>query len=354
MSQETPNKNLKRILADRAKAAVRFISFHIFSRLWKIVPRSLFFNDIPNVGVALTRICNANCTFCTYQLLDKDGRKAMSTDVFEKVLEEIKKNPGINIQLSPNLGEPGLAPRLMEKIKAMRQAGANKIEITTNATTLHKIGIDRFLNEGPDVINISTSGFNKEMYERVYRHSGYENMKNNLVELLTTNAQREKRKVINIWLRGDIEFEEHDKFPEMQIAKEYATEIGTMTGVDSWNGEISQDMLTGNMQIETDVPEITRRPCGQLTSIAVHPDGGMHACACRNIYEAKDMYLGNIEETGLRAANQNVGKIFDRWERGIIPKLCKSCCMYDDAANQVLGTFVKRATRKIVGKNIHR
>jgi radical SAM protein with 4Fe4S-binding SPASM domain len=271
----------------------------------------------------------------------------MPTKVFDRVLQEIRKNPRIDIHFSPNVGEPILAPQFLGKVKALREAGCGEIECTTNGITLHKIGIPEFLEYGPDIINISTAGFDKDMYERIYRVEGYEDMRRNVLSLLQENKKRARRKVVNIWLRGDIELTKQLESPDMKIIKEYADGIGHMEEVDPWSDMITQEMLTGSMKLQARGPKLTKRPCEQLASIAIHPDGGVHACACRNINEEREMYLGNIMETDLQTAYQNLNKVFDKWERGDTPSLCKSCYMYSDPAKRVLGYTVRNVRHAI-------
>jgi len=80
-------------------------------------------------------------------------------------------------------------PNFIEKIKRLRRGGVEYIEMTTNALYLHKIGIDTLLSDGPDVINISFAGFDKDMYERDFRVKHYERTRDNILGLLRENQK---------------------------------------------------------------------------------------------------------------------------------------------------------------------
>ena len=327
-------------LGEDLKGMVRSFSSDVAKMIWPLVPRRLFLNRIDRVCFALTRKCNAACTFCAYQFLENRFKRAMPNEVFDTVIEELKRNSISEVMLSPDLGEPLLAPNLIDKLKAIKKTGVETIELTTNGILLNMVGIDDIL-EYTDIINISFAGFDEEMCKRVYRISKYQQIKSNVLDLLVKNSERKKPKFIRIWLRGDIEVAEQLSFPEIDIVRKHADELAVMTEVDSWNGKITQEMLTGTMKLQAEVPITTKRPCLILENITIHPDGNIHACSCRNINNDMDLYLGNIKEISLRKAYDNIGTIYNKWENGYIPLICQSCYMYNDPANSILGA-VKR------------
>ena len=92
----------------------------ITKQFWSILPRFLYLGKSPQVlNLALTRLCNINCVFCPYQLLKKGDKIHMSDQLFAKVLHAIENSKVSEVQLSPNLGEPLLAPNFINKIKAL-------------------------------------------------------------------------------------------------------------------------------------------------------------------------------------------------------------------------------------------
>jgi len=319
------------------RKTLRAIVSSLVKITWPLIPDSFFLGKINILGIALTRICNSNCIFCPYQFISKDKKIPMSNEVFNAVINNIKKFKIQSVMLPPDVGEPTSAPDFMQKIKAMRIAGVKNIQCTTNGTLLHKIGIKRILEDGPDQINISTAGFSEDMYRRVYRSNLYENMRANILALLEENKNREKPAIINVWLRGDEKKARLLAAMEMKIVMESASEVCIMNEVDPWNGMIHQNMLSGSLKIQEDFPILTHRPCAVLKQINIHPNGDINACSCRNMGQDPDLYLGNIMEVDLMTAYQRIKKIFSQWREGKVPNICKKCYMYSDIADRSLG-----------------
>ncbi len=61
----------------------------------------------------------------------------MSDSLFELVLRRIEQAKIEEVMLSPNIGEPLIAPNFIEKVKSLRAVGIKKIELTTNALFLY-------------------------------------------------------------------------------------------------------------------------------------------------------------------------------------------------------------------------
>lgn len=299
--------------------------------LWLLIPQAVFLGKLRRICVELSSICNANCVFCAYQFFPKNRvKKFVPENIFKQVVQEVKAAKIQEIMLSPDLGEPTLVPGFIDKIEAFRVAGVQKIALTTNAIVLHKIGIDAFLERGPDVINISTTGFDEAMFRRIYRCQGYETMRENVIELLEKNSRLAFPREINIKLRSDIPVKKVRSLPEMGIITSLANDVRWMTTVDSWNGRIKQKMLPGILHIQTLRNKLSRRPCGILLSIVIRVDGGVHACSCRNIGNDPDLFLGNLVEQGLLACYRKLEDVIKNWKQGKIPGVCKTCDMYND------------------------
>lgn len=326
---------------------LRTLIDYIFKIIWPLIPRSIYLGNILHINVALTRVCNANCIFCAYQFIENENKTSMSDEIFNLVIENIRRFSIPAVMLSPDVGEPLLAKDFMGKIKTLRKVGVRSIECTTNGIVLNHIGIDNMLEDGPDQINISTAGFNEDMYKRIYRSDKYNWMRDNVIELLKANSLRKKKKIINVWLRGDVDIKELLCAPEMNVVMELANDVCVMNEVDPWNGKIRQGMLTGNLKIQTSFPKVNYRPCRQLIEIAIHPNGDVHACSCRNMGEDPDLHLGNITEDNIYDIYQRLNRIFYAWEKKKFPKICHRCFMYIDPATSILGRIRQLITELI-------
>jgi len=319
-------------------AVARTVSSSSARLLWNLIPRGIYLgSSARTLYLAITRICNANCVFCPYQFEDKQDKKHMPEPLFEKIAGEIAAAGIRRVMLSPNLGEPLLAPRFIEKVETLRASGARSIEVTTNGTLLHQIGTERMLKEGPDKINIYFPGFDKAMYERLYRRPLYGQTRANILQLLRMNRTLAHPREIQIWLRGDVPVDELLGVPEMAEVKRLADAVSVMTEVDNWMGRIKEDMLPPGMKIQKEAPAISRRPCTEAFHLTVHPDGDIHLCPCRNIFKDPKLHIGDARHMTLAEALSSIPEVLNRWESGDIPRICKGCSMYGDPADGILG-----------------
>lgn len=324
------------------KALSRMLIAECIKPLWSYIPRPAYINrSTARLGIALTRICNIRCCFCPYEHIDDPYRINMSENVFERILMNLRQTPIKYVMLSPDLGEPFLVPDVVSKVRVLRECGVRTIEVTTNATRFHSVGVESILEHGPDIINISFPGFEKRMYERICGKPYYEQTRTNILDLLHRNAERGRPKLVNFWLRGDMDADALSSFPEMLEVRQLADDICMMTEVDDWLGMIGQEMLPPGMMLQTQRPSITRRPCVKLFDLTVHPDGNIHLCSCRNILRDPDLQIGNIMDLSLDAAFSKAGEVLSRWEKGVIPKICYKCSMYCDPAVEFAGRFRK-------------
>lgn len=340
----------KQNIKDFIKSGLRPIAATVIKSLWRWVPRSIYLGTSPvRLVLAITRKCNANCVFCVYQFAREEDKVHMSDSMFELVLERIRQARIERVMLSPNIGEPLIAPNFIDKLKKLRAVGVKHIEVTTNALLLHKIGLREMLINGPNKINISFAGFDKEMYERDYRVRHYERTRDSILELLRINKTLDTKREINLQLRGDLPTETLLAAPEMKEVIQLANDVNTMTEVDNWLGLITEDILPKGYILQKEAPKITRRPCVQLWDLTVHPDGDIQLCSCRNVFGDPKFHIGNIKEMILLEAHEKIEEILREWESGNIPTMCKTCSMYCDPANGLVGR--RRAIRQKNHKN---
>ena len=323
------------------KRVVRQVIAAFAKPFWKLIPRSLYMDVSSQVlTLALTRKCNIDCVFCAYQYAPKEDKVHMKDDIFQIVLKSIKEAKIRNVMLSPNIGEPTLVPHFFEKLKALRDAGVNFIEMTTNGSLLHRVGIERMLKEGPDQINISWIGFDKELYERDARPGspkGYEQTRANVLDILRMNQQLGRPKTINIRLRGDFGLDKLLAQPEMAEVRELADELAYMNEVDDWLGVITEKDLPEGYKLQKVKAPLRKRGCMMLYSLTVHPKGDIQVCACRNIFDDPGLHIGDIRSMSLVEAYAAIPKVLDKWEAGEFPESCRKCSMYQDPAYGIMG-----------------
>jgi MoaA/NifB/PqqE/SkfB family radical SAM enzyme len=217
----------------QAKIIIHKAGQFLLKPIWNYLPKWAFYESL-NLVIILTKICNANCIFCVYQFLPNSERIHMLDKVFSRVIEDIKRVGILSVHLTSMGGEPTLAPSLLEKIKRLRQAGVRTIALTTNAILLDKIGIEQFLESGPDIINISTTPFDANMYRRIFRSEQFERMRSNVINLLTQNKCRHKPRRITIGIRSDIPKEDVLAMPQTQRLIALADKVDITEAYGDW------------------------------------------------------------------------------------------------------------------------
>lgn len=320
-------------IKQRLKDSIRAAGVPLAQRLWNHLPDKAIKPTVPVLGIALTRICNTDCTFCAYQFLDKSERISMKDELFEKLVAEIPRMGITTVELAPNLGDPLIAPRFLDKLDKLRAAGVTRITMSTNGVLLDKIGIDAYLERGPDVLYVSTSAFDEEMYKRLYRSDQYKRMRRNVLELFRKNhaLPPERRKPSGLRIRSDKPPTDFMNSPDMVELEAIVDLVEWNSAYADWGGLIKPSMLTGNMVFEKMVPH-ENRPCAQLYYVVVHPDGEILACSCRNVHHDPDMSLGYLSEIDLRTAWDRLERVTTAWKNGKMPRTCATCTMYNDPA----------------------
>jgi radical SAM protein with 4Fe4S-binding SPASM domain len=281
----------------------------------------------------LTNLCNANCVFCPYQFQERP-KEFMSDEVFFKAVSDFVAIQGGSVSLTPIVGDPLIDPKFLERVRYLRsQPAVDRIFVTTNAILLDKFGFEEILTSGITTINISTSGFDKESYQRIYRSSSYERMKKNVTRLVEENARLGSPVNVAIGLRTDRPLETVMKDADFQPILKHNPPIDFTWSFTSAGGRISLEMLPPGMKLRK--APAKSEPCTSLyNGPIVLPDGQVLACSCVAAMDAiADLRIGNIREESLLEIY--CGKVMKELREqfrpgGALNATCAKCEMYRD------------------------
>ena len=281
----------------------------------------------------LTNICNANCIFCPYQYQER-ATGFMSDQVFEKAVNDYVNINGGSIGLTPIVGDALIDPKFLDRVEYLRGLPEiDRIFLTTNAILLDKHGIREVLTSGLTSIMISTSGFDRESYQRIYRSPAYERMKANVTQLVEENERLGAPVHISICLRTDRPLDQVMRDPDFQPILRHKPTIDFAWSYRSVGGRITREMLPEAMQFRN-VPA-KKEPCGSLYNGAmVLIDGTVVACACIAAMDAvPDLRIGNILENDLLEiyASEAMRGLRDQFRPGgALNATCAACDAYQD------------------------
>lgn len=351
---------MNKVFLDKALRVVKRKADAYAGRLYSIQPTLAAMSARPfELHLELTNLCNANCIFCPYQFQTRDVQ-FMSDDVFRKAVQDFVSIGGGSVGLTPIVGDALIDPKFLERVKYLRShKEIDRIFLTTNAILLDKHGIDEVLRSGVTSMTISTAGFDKDMYERVYRSQSYERMRRNVLDLVKQNADLDQPINITIGLRADRPLDEVMKYPDFQPILEHYPLIDFTWSFTSANGRITRDMLPTTMKLR--VVKSRNESCVQLyNGPIVLPDGTVMGCSCVASMDAiADLAIGNIMGSSLLEVwtNGRMKSLRASFANGTLNDTCNSCDMYRDLELYRMSEGRKRADlnrQRGQGQVVHR
>ncbi len=278
----------------------------------------------------LTNLCNAKCIFCPYQFQERET-EFMSDKVFYKAVKDYTDIGGGSVMLTPIVGDALIDPKFLERVRYLRSIKCiDRIKIVTNGILLDKHGIEEILNSGLTEIDISTAGFDEEMYTRVYRSNAYKRMKTNVEKIVELNSKKKEPILITIALRSDRPLKEVLQDKDFQPILKYNPIIDFTWSYSDSGGRITKEMLSPNMKLRKLIKHSL--PCVNLfNGPIVLPDGIVMACSCSTAMDAtNDLGIGNIMDSTLLEIWRSHKMLELRKEFGTskLNNTCKNCDAY--------------------------
>jgi len=302
-------------------------------------PKTLF--------IETTNICNANCVFCAYQYQSRfrPGKGVMKDEIFEKALRdyhnmgegEVRRK---EVDFTPLVGEPLVDPNIIGRARRAKEMGF-RVTFFTNGILLNRIDLESLLATGVDCIVVSTSPFDRESHERIFRtHGKYDDLCEGVQRLLVLRNQRNSATKVKILFRAHISLKRIVKQPDFQRMilphlrpKEVKALYAQVGSFDTWGGQIKQSDLPDGMRI-AQAPRQKYRPCQWTFSLQVMYDGRVRACSCRftglEHQEEDGLFVGDIQQQTLKEIWQGaaIRDLRRRFGRGELPRVCRACTMY--------------------------
>jgi len=302
---------------------------------------------MPTVNIETTNICNANCTFCAYQYQDRPTG-TMTLDLFRRVVDQYVECGGGPLGLTPTVGDPLVDKHLLDRLAyAKSKQAITSISMYSNMISLNRWGARALVGSGLSHLVVSTSGFDEEMYQRVYRSKMYKQVFRHIKEFAVENRAAGGPVDVTIDMRID------RPLAEVQASRDYqevshligADRMGVKFRYDSWAGKIQQSELTGTMRLRSNAdlrfPRISA--CSQMyRGPAVYWDGKVGACACRDV-DARELLIGdvNTQHLGEIWFGQELRKLREEFLTDRCRQICQGCSHYSN-----LSVYLRRDFRE--------
>ncbi len=301
-------------------------------------------NGFPlELAIELTNHCNVDCIMCPRKKMTRK-KGFMDFNLFRKIIDEAKAYTELSfLHLA---GESLLHPELKGMIDYCGQCRIDTA-LSTNAVLLNEEKSEELLKSPLNLLILSFDGTTKETYEKIRRHSDFENTYANIQRLLEIKSKLKKSPytVIQLIYMKDNVKEVKDFILKWKKSKVDAVRVKpylNYPGLDNYLGELPQ--RKGKHP----------KPCILLwRQLAIYWDGTAVSC-CQDFLsqmEVGDVKRDSIKDIWNSQAMMHMRKIHLDGGYQEIP-LCRDCTMPQLNPFLLLGTifFDDLTIKKILPK----
>lgn len=259
-----------------------------------------------------TTVCNLRCIHCPqgqgYPEHPDYRAQYMQWGIYTRCIDEIAQNQITLLRYGP-AGEALIHPQFVDQVRYAKEKGVAPVNLTTNGVLFDNPAIERgkrlagttilerILDLGIDIIDISLDAATRRKYEQIRVKSSYHRVWSNLHRLLYL---REKLKApTKVMLSIIDQPEAHD---EVEQFKEYWTPLVDRVIV---RGYLENLGLTPPKPgtVNAQLPSAQRWPCPQFWKrVTISPDGGIRFCVVDWLEKS---VVGNIKTHSIKALWQS-------------------------------------------------
>jgi len=217
--------------------------------------------DFPSqVMVDMTEVCNLACIHCTHPAFKESSiykKRMLSPDLNKKMIEEVSvhgKNITKYIRYTSN-GEPLVHPKSYEMILDAVKNSGTKVTLTTNGTLLKEHKMQKLLDTGLHMIDVSIDAFKNETYEKVRVNGNLNITRSNIIKLISMkNKNLSKTKIIVSFVEQNLNSSEINEFKKFW--NENGADEVLIRSLHTNSGSNLTEAQTKNLNINKN-----RRPC---------------------------------------------------------------------------------------------
>lgn len=258
-----------------------------------LIARAIHMDYPMNIQLETVGRCNANCTFCPHEELDRKFEE-MSDELFNKIIDEVGTIPNENpINFYMNVvNEPFMDKKIFERIRKINETVPQAtLGFYTNLNVLPRNFFEKIRNcQRITYVNVSFNAANEEEYRETMRID-FDRTVSNIRRFLIENREQ---KFLNgpLYLSRiatfddrDVRFQEdcRDLFADFEVGVDYVPNVKSRA---SWLGQVSGG--------QEHIPQLS--PCFQWLNISVFCDGTVPHCCM----DATGKFaFGNVKEKSL-------------------------------------------------------
>lgn len=250
------------------------------------------------IHVNNTNICNSNCSFCAYKY-QTVPKMTMSLPLFRRIVDEYDGIGGGQLSITPIVGEPLIVENLLAYLEYLASKPSISLFMVTNGILIDKYGADVLL----DYIHnwqISMSGFDEDMYKRMFGTNKYQRVRKNICDLLEANSRRSNPRNIQITMRTDRPIRQVVSYPDFQEVLKHKPDLQFAHRYSDFGGLISDKDFELPVKFYGGRHKLGFKCLVAVRGLAVCPDGTVLACNCfEAVNYPEDLRIGNINEQSL-------------------------------------------------------
>lgn len=242
----------------------------------------------PIIILENTTVCNLRCIHCPqgqgYPEREDYHAIYMDWDIYKKAIDEIAENKITMLRYSP-AGEALIHPQFLDQVAYAKAKGISPVDLTTNGLTLDnpaiengkripgKTILDRLLELGIDIIDISVDAATRESYEKIRVLSNYHRVWSNIHRLLYL---REKKKAPTKLMLSIID--QPESHEEVQQFVKYWTPLVDRVIVRPYLENLGLTPSKPGTVVEQ-LHGVKRWPCPQFWKrVTIAPEGHIRFC----------------------------------------------------------------------------
>ncbi|MBF0144233.1 MAG: SPASM domain-containing protein [Magnetococcales bacterium] len=275
--------------------------------------------------------CNAECIMCGIDFAAK-AKATLSAPLFGRMVEEIGRYAATVEKVIIALdGEPLLDRKLASKVRALKEAGVRRVNVTTNASLLTATRGEELIEAGMDEIYITIDSLKKPVYEAIRRGLDFETVLGHTRGFIALRDARKAAVTIRVLMvQQELNRDEPDQFRAYWGALLGERDQVAVQKAHNWARAV-QVMPVG------DEASINAIPCISLWStLGIHADGRVGLCCMDTLwrYPLGDLNQQSIAEIWASPAMEAARRLHLDGRRAEIP-MCDGCTVWRRGKRQL-------------------
>ena len=316
-------------------------SFFVFF-VNKSILKKQFIPDIyNNINIETSSRCNLGCRFCAYPKRDLNSHphQVMTTELFEKIIKNVKKIGYKNIGLTPATGDIFMDKKIFEKLSLIEKYNFNGYYFYTNFIPISKDQIERLIvSKKLKFLGLSIYGHSLDTFKKFANSNdvSFKKLIENLNFLFEQLSKKEFHFKLQIGQRSPKDFFLDKDNGELsliikKLIKLNNTEYAFTEDFNNWGGIVKEEDVN-ELNIDLNSKYVKKfGACALIFSrMIIGANGNVNACACRDANYT--LSLGKFNENNLEEIisykNNKYLELISNQEQNKFNEVCKNCDFY--------------------------